>query len=78
MFIPSLFTGLNDGWNSALLTVFELLVFPCAAVLGLSALFGLSGIWFSENAAWAGSVILCVVILSRNYRRYFGQPDGLQ
>ena len=60
------------------MTVFELLVFPCAAVLALSALFGLGGIWFSENAAWAGSVILCVVILSRNYRRYFGQPDGLQ
>ena len=77
MFIPSLFTGLNDGWNSALLTVFELLVFPGAAVWILSALFGLNGIWCAENAAWVLSSLLCTVVLLIHYRRYFGKNMGL-
>ena len=70
MFMPSLFTALNNGLVSAIITVFEMLVFPAATVVVFSKWFGLDGIWHSLNASWILSVAFCGAILfvmKRNY-----------
>lgn len=63
MFIPSLFTALNNGLVSGMLTIFEMLVFPAAAVVILSRAFGMDGIWYSLNASWILSVLFCAAVL---------------
>ncbi len=68
MFIPSLFTGLNDGLTSALITIFEMLLFPALAVTVLSRAFGLTGVWAAEGASWLLSALLCFLIIRRNLR----------
>ena len=70
MFIPSLFTALNNGLVSGGLTVFEMLVFPAVAVLILSRAFGMDGIWHSLHASWILSALLCAVVLYGMKGRY--------
>ena len=70
MFIPSLFTALNNGLVSGMLTIFEMLVFPAAAVVILSRAFGMDGIWHSLNASWILSVLFCAAVLHGMKGRY--------
>lgn len=70
MFIPSLFTALNNGLVSGMLTIFEMLVFPAAAVVILSRAFGMDGIWYSLNASWILSVLFCAAVLHGMKGRY--------
>ena len=70
MFMPSLFTALNNGLVSAVITVFEMLVFPAAAVVVLSKCFGLDGIWYSLNVSWVLSAAFCGAVLFVMKRKY--------
>ena len=70
MFISPLFTALNNGLVSGVLTAFEMLVFPAAAVIILSRAFGMDGIWHSLNASWILSVLLGAVVLYGLKGRY--------
>lgn len=63
MFFPSLYTGLNNGWLSALLSLFEILVFPVISVLILPVFFGMDGVWWSEPFSWLLSAIMCVIVV---------------
>lgn len=69
MFIPSLFTGLNDGLTSALITVFEMLLFPALSLTLLSRAFGLTGVWASEGVSWLLSALLCMAVIVVQQRR---------
>ena len=64
IFGSSIFTALNDGLTSALISFLRTVVFQVAAVLLLPLLFGLDGIWYSlivaELAAAAVTVFFWV------------------
>ena len=58
IFGSSLFTALNNGLISAVISFIRTLVFQIAAVLILPVFFGLDGIWWSVVAAEAAAVVL--------------------
>ena len=70
IFGSSFFTALNDGLVSALIAFLRTLVFQVLAVLLLPLLLGLQGIWLSIVTAEAMAVVVTVVLLAANRRKY--------
>ena len=71
IFGSALFTALNNGLISALISCFRTLLFQLAAVLILPAIWGLDGIWFAIVAAEACAVVITVAC-EVGYRRKYG------
>ncbi len=71
IFGSALFTALNNGLISALISCFRTLLFQLAAVLILPAIWGLNGIWFAIVAAEACAVVITVAC-EVGYRRKYG------
>lgn len=69
-YASSFFTALNNGTLSAIVATMRTLVFETCAVFILPALFGADMIWLSVCCAEIMALILSVVILSRNKKRY--------
>ena len=70
IFGSSMFTALNNGFISALISFLRTLVCQIAAVLLLPIVWGLDGIWFSIVAAELVALILtvaCFVIFRKRY-----------
>ena len=70
IFGSGLFTALNDGLTSALVSFLRTLLFQVAAVLLLPLIWELDGIWISIVAAEIMAVIITGVFLVTKRKRY--------
>ena len=70
IFGSSMFTALNNGLISALISFLRTLVFQIAAVLLLPLIWELDGIWFSVVAAELAALLLTTVFFLFNSKRY--------
>ncbi len=70
MFASAFFTALNNGFLSALVSVLRTVVFQVSFVLILPLFFGVNGIWVSTVFAELCSLIIAVVVLILNQKRY--------
>lgn len=70
IFGSALFTALNDGLVSAIISFFRTLLFQIASVLILPMIFGLDGIWFSIICAELLALVVtgyCVLKFRKKY-----------
>ena len=70
MFASSLFTALNNGFISAVLSFFRALVCQMAAILVLPMIWGLDGIWWSNVAAEVGALVVAAFFFVKYKKRY--------
>ncbi|MBR1855256.1 MAG: MATE family efflux transporter [Lachnospiraceae bacterium] len=70
IFGSALFTALNNGLISAMISCFRTLLFQLAAVLILPVIWGLDGIWLAIVAAETCAVVITVVCIICCRRRY--------
>lgn len=70
IFITNLFTSLNNGLVSGMISIFRTLLAQIACVLTLPLIFGGDAIWWSTLVADSLSVLVCVYFLLRNKRKY--------
>ena len=70
MFASSLFTALNNGFVSAVLSFFRALVCQMASILVLPMLWGLDGIWWSNVAAEVGALAVAAFFVIKYRKRY--------
>ena len=69
-FGSSLFTALNNGLVSAVISFVRTLICQIAAVMLLPLIFGLDGIWWSIVAAEMAALILTAVCIVKFKDRY--------
>ena len=70
IFGSALFTALNNGLISAMISFFRTLLFQVAAVLLLPVLFELDGVWFSIVTAEACSLAVTVICILKFRKKY--------
>ncbi|MCI8635135.1 MAG: MATE family efflux transporter [Eubacterium sp.] len=70
VFASSFFTALNNGAVSAAISFMRTLVFQTAAVLLLPIVLGLEGIWWAVTAAEIFALLISIVFLAANRKRY--------
>ena len=70
IFGSSLFTALNNGLISALISFVRTLICQIAAVMLLPLVFGLDGIWFSVVAAELAALVLTAFFVVKYRKRY--------
>ena len=72
IFGSAFFTALNNGIISALISFLRTFVFQCAGVLILPELFnnGLDGVWVSIIVSEGLALVLTVVVLIKNKKKY--------
>lgn len=70
IFTSALFTALNNGLISAAVAFLRSLVFQAACVLILPQFFGVSGIWWSMTLAEVLALLVNIVILAKEQKRY--------
>lgn len=70
VFASALFTAFGNGQVSALLSFLRTLVFLVASLLGLTALFGLNGIWWATPLAELVAFALSVFYILRYRKTY--------
>jgi Na+-driven multidrug efflux pump len=70
IFGSSMFTALNNGLVSAVISFVRTLICQIAAVLILPVFFELDGIWFSVVAAELAALVLTVLCLMKYRKRY--------
>ncbi|MBP3704341.1 MAG: hypothetical protein J6I98_02300 [Clostridia bacterium] len=70
MYASSLFTALGDGRTSAVISFCRGLVFLSATLYGLSALFGLNGLWAAMPAAEFAGLVLSVICIHKMKGKY--------
>ncbi len=66
----SFFTALNDGLVSAIISFLRTLLFQVVCVLALPIVFGLDGIWMSAVVAELLAVVVTVIMLIANRKKY--------
>ena len=70
MFGSSMFTALNNGLVSAVISFLRTLVFQVAAILLLPALWELDGIWWANVAAELASLEVTAICFVKYRKRY--------
>lgn len=70
IFSSSFFTALNNGLVSAIISFLRTLVFQVASVWFLPMIFGIDGIWWSIVVAELMAVVLSVVFVIANRKKY--------
>jgi len=70
IFGSAFFTALNNGLISALISFLRTLIFQTAAVMILPLIWEMDGIWFSIIAAEAMAVVVTVICLAINRKKY--------
>lgn len=70
IFGSSFFTALNNGFVSAAISFLRALVFQIAAVLILPLIWQIDGIWMSTAVAEFLAVIVTIIFLKANKKRY--------
>lgn len=64
------FTALNNGGLSALISFLRTLLFQVIAVFALPVVFGLNGIWSAVVAAEVAAMVVTLIILAANRKKY--------
>lgn len=70
IFASSFFTALNNGVVSAVISFMRMFVFQIVMILLLPVVLGISGIWTAVIAAEVLSVVISVVFLVKNRKKY--------
>ncbi len=70
LFAFGFFTALNDGKNSAILSLFRTLVFLIIPMLILPGIFDVDGVWLSMPAAEVLSILLSVFCFKKYKSKY--------
>lgn len=70
IFGSAFFTALNNGAISAAISFLRTLLFQCVSILVLPVIWGIDGIWSAVIAAELLSLVVTVVFLLANRRRY--------
>lgn len=72
IYISSLFTALNNGIVSAVISFSRTLIFECGAVMLIPLIFGIDGIWWAITFAEAAAltISLCFVLRYRHCYHY--------
>ena len=70
IFASSFFTALNNGFISALISFLRTLVFQVATILILPKIFGINGIWFSVASAEVLAIVVSVICIAMNRKKY--------
>lgn len=70
IFASSFFTALNNGLVSAIISFLRTLLFQIAMIFLLPAIFGLNGIWLSVVVAEILSLVVSIVFLIINKKKY--------
>ena len=65
MFASALFTGMQNGFISAVAALARSMVFELSCVWVLPALVGIDGIWWAVDVAEVLTLILCAILVSR-------------
>lgn len=70
IFTSSMFTALNDGVVSAIVSFLRTLVLQVLPILIMPAIWGLTGVWFAVVVAEALSLCVCAMFLIGNRKKY--------
>lgn len=70
IFSSSFFTALNNGLVSAIISFMRTLVFQIFAIMVMPLLFGLNGIWTAVIVAEGLSVIVSIICIALNRKKY--------
>ena len=70
IFASSFFTALNNGVVSAVISFMRMFVFQIVMILLLPVVLGISGIWTAVIAAEVLSVVISVMFLVKNRKKY--------
>ena len=70
IFASSFFTALNNGVVSAVISFMRMFVFQIVMILFLPVVLGISGIWTAVIAAEVLSVVISVLFLVKNRKKY--------
>lgn len=70
IFASSFFTALNNGFISALISFLRTLLFQVAMIFILPAIWGISGIWLSVVFAEILAVVVSIICIVKNRKRY--------
>ncbi len=70
IFASSFFTALNNGFISALISFLRTLLFQVVMIFILPAIFGINGIWFSVVSAEILAVIVSIICIVKNRKKY--------
>ncbi len=70
IFASSFFTALNNGVVSAVISFMRMFVFQIVMILLLPVVLGISGIWAAVIAAEVLSVVISVMFLVKNRKKY--------
>ena len=65
MFASAMFTGMQNGFISAVAALARSMVFELSCVWVLPALVGIDGIWWAVDVAEVLTLILCAILVSR-------------
>ena len=69
-FCSSLFTSLNNGLLSAIISFSRSLIFECGFVLLLPIFWGLDGIWLSMPFTEAVTIVMSAAFVFANRKKY--------
>lgn len=70
IFASAMFTAFSNGLISALLSFLRTMVFLVAALLSLTALFGVAGVWYASPLAEALSFVVCLIFVVLYAQKY--------
>lgn len=70
IYASSLFTALNNGLISAIISFARTIIFECGAVIVIPLLMGIDGIWWAISFAEGGALIMSAIFFLANLRRY--------
>lgn len=70
IFASGLFTALNNGKISAIISINRTFIVECLAMLLLPMFIGLNGVWLALPVAEIVALVLSIVLIARNAKRY--------
>ena len=70
IFASSFFTALNNGLVSAVISFLRTLVFQIIMIFLMPAIFGINGIWLAVTVAELLSLIVCIIFIITNKKKY--------
>lgn len=70
IFITAMFTALNDGLVSGILSLFRTLIFQILFVFVVPLFLGPDGIWWSAIFSDVSSIIMCAIFFFTNRKKY--------
>lgn len=70
IFASSFFTALNNGLVSAVISFLRTLVFQIIMIFLMPAIFGINGIWLAVTVAELLSLIICIIFIITNKKKY--------